>query len=559
MRWILVPLLLLCACSDDATSDGPAPDTSVDAPADTQDGTDAPDTEDTAQPDVPDAAPDVRGDTADSDTRDADPQDLPDTADVADVTDAETDAGEETACPEVEVPDTTWVTDGRYRRLEDFHGNRLDARDITVFLPPGFDPEQRYPVLYMHDGQNLFDARRAAFGVEWGVDESLDALVEAGAVRPWIVVGIDNTAARITEYTPTPDAEFGGGGADVYLDAVVRELKPIIDANFPTLCGRNNTAIAGSSLGGLVSLHAAVRHGDTFGRFGVVSPSLWWNDRALLGRLDDASWQRPVRLWIDAGGQESQRTLTNDLTQNIRAAAAFARGTGMRDGVDLATLEDLDAAHNEASWAARLPAILLFLLGDDHYDEAEPEALSIHAWDPTVPIEGRVALSVEAAFPNGGRITLPPALLPLRSEDPEIVSVDGHVATGHRAGRARVRGMWNGADAELELSVGELLTSELLFMVSVPEGTPQRARIYLTGSIDALGPWSPSGLELEPAGERYRGTLTVPRGTVLEFKVTRGSWETVEKNGDGSERPNRRWLVEGDEEVEVAVARWADR
>ena len=132
-------------------------------------------------------------------------------------------------------------------------------------------PDARFPVLYMHDGQNLFEDADAAFGVAWEVDDVLDALTAAGIVAPHIVVGVDNTPERIADYTPIATAAYPDAGhADAYVDWLVGTVKPTVDQAFRTRCEREATALAGSSLGGLVSLYAFLRHPGIFGRVGAL-------------------------------------------------------------------------------------------------------------------------------------------------------------------------------------------------------------------------------------------------------------------------------------------------
>jgi predicted alpha/beta superfamily hydrolase len=143
-------------------------------------------------------------------------------------------------------------------------------------------PAKRYPVLYMHDGQNLFDAKTAAYGVEWGIDETINRLVATGVMDEVIVVGIDNTPDRIPEYTPCCDPKYGGGKLDAYGAFVVDTVKPYVDRSYRTLPGKDNTAIMGSSLGGIASVAIAQRYPDTFSKAGGVSSSFWWNKGALI-------------------------------------------------------------------------------------------------------------------------------------------------------------------------------------------------------------------------------------------------------------------------------------
>ncbi|HWN67002.1 MAG TPA: alpha/beta hydrolase-fold protein, partial [Haliangium sp.] len=155
----------------------------------------------------------------------------------------------------------------------------LDGRRVWVYLPPDYDTdtEARYPVLYMFDGQNVFDTA-TSFSGEWQVDETLETGIAAGDVRPIIVVAVDNGGAqRIAEYTPWAADPYGGGQADTHLQAFTDVLVPYIDQAYRTIADPGSRAIAGSSLGGLMSLYVAYEHDDVFGLIAALSPSLWWD------------------------------------------------------------------------------------------------------------------------------------------------------------------------------------------------------------------------------------------------------------------------------------------
>ena len=162
------------------------------------------------------------------------------------------------------------IRPGRLERISGFASNVLgNAREITVYLPAGYDEREdvRYPVIYMQDGQNLFDAHRAYVpGNHWRLQEAADAAIGERTARPMIIVGVDHAGpARIDEYTPVKDRKHNGGGrAADYARFLIEELKPAIDARFRTLPDAENTAVGGSSLGGLVALDLALRHADVF-------------------------------------------------------------------------------------------------------------------------------------------------------------------------------------------------------------------------------------------------------------------------------------------------------
>jgi predicted alpha/beta superfamily hydrolase len=242
---------------------------------------------------------------------------------------------------------------GKSRNLV-FRSPRLGGdRRVVVHLPPGYgvDPERRYPVLYLQDGQNLFDPA-APFG-GWAVDRATDGMPRLGKSAPVIVVGIENGGARrMLEYTPSRDpGERGGGGADRYLDFITKELKPAIDRSFRTLADRGHTAIGGSSLGGLLSLYAGITRPRVFGRVLAMSPSLWWNGGELVKKVAEGTRPRGLRIYLDSGGAHDGRENTDRLRDLLA-------GKGMRFGRDLWHWCEPTHEHNEAAWRDRFPRAL---------------------------------------------------------------------------------------------------------------------------------------------------------------------------------------------------------
>jgi predicted alpha/beta superfamily hydrolase len=235
-----------------------------------------------------------------------------------------------------------------------------DDRDITVYLPPGYDsePQRRYPVLYMHDGQNLFNPD-AAFkkGEHWRVGETATALIDAGRIQPLIIVGIDNTGPnRLYEYTPTHDRRRGGGGADAYGRMLVTELKPFIDDRYRSQPDSRSTGLGGSSLGGLVSLYLGLKYPDVFSRIAVMSPSVWWDRRAILRNVREARPKPPLRIWVDMGTREGRYHIDNAHLLKVGLTKS-----GWVEGDDLHYEEVPGGTHGEAAWAARFDRVLEFL------------------------------------------------------------------------------------------------------------------------------------------------------------------------------------------------------
>ncbi len=246
---------------------------------------------------------------------------------------------------------------GHWRLHEDFESESIPPRDVLVLLPPDYEESERqYPVLYMHDGQNLFDASTSFLGIEWEVDEALNRLVASGNIEPVIVVGIYNSGTRrLHEYTPVADSQRGGGGAEAYGRFLVEELKPFIDQEYRTRPGRDFTGVGGSSLGGLVSLYLGLEYPEVFSRWAVVSPSVHWADGEILSRLDETGYV-DSRIWVDMGTAEGPSAITH-----ARRLRDQLEDEGWELGANLRYVEDEGAPHNEAAWARRMPAILEFL------------------------------------------------------------------------------------------------------------------------------------------------------------------------------------------------------
>jgi predicted alpha/beta superfamily hydrolase len=250
------------------------------------------------------------------------------------------------------------------RLHENFGSNHLSApRSVTVYLPPGYgaDPERRYPVLYMHDGQNLINPEDAFGGVVWGVDETAQQLILTGAIEPLIIVGIYNAGKhRVDEYTPVK-SETGrmrghGGRADHYGRMIIEELKPFIDREYLTKPEREFTGLGGSSLGGLVSLYLGFKRPDVFSRLAVLSPAVWWANNQIIREAAKIGERLPLRIWLDIGKREGSR-----IKHQVRALREILLANGWRNGLDFAYYEIPEARHEEAAWAARFGEVLKFL------------------------------------------------------------------------------------------------------------------------------------------------------------------------------------------------------
>ena len=241
-------------------------------------------------------------------------------------------------------------------------GNR---RDVLVYLPRGYRrfSRRRYPVLYLQDGQNVFDAATSFSGVEWGVDEAAERLIKENLIEPLIVVAVANTGEqRIDEYAPTRgviDAKAkpkkrSKGLARKYGHFLMDELKPYIDRKYRTNPGAEFTGLGGSSLGGLVTFAIGILYPQVFGRLMVMSPSIWWDNFAIYRLVDSIQHKPPLKVWLDIGtaepGWEQARELVNRLLEK-----------GWKLNKDLQYMEAQGANHSEGAWAARVEPALRFL------------------------------------------------------------------------------------------------------------------------------------------------------------------------------------------------------
>ncbi len=250
---------------------------------------------------------------------------------------------------------------GQLRYHPDLSSTHLGTKhSLIVYLPPGYESSTaRYPVLYLHDGQNLMD-RTTSFAGEWHADEIAEQLITSGLIEPVILVGISNAGNdRISEYTPVANAPYGGGNADAYGQFLVDEVKPLIDSTYRTRPDAASTGLAGSSLGGLVSTYFGLTHSDVFGRIGAVSPSVWWANRDIVGRVSALDAKLPLRVWVDIGTKEGSTPEEEVANAKLLRDAFAAKGWLLGD--DLAYFEAPGALHNEGSWAARFDRVLRFL------------------------------------------------------------------------------------------------------------------------------------------------------------------------------------------------------
>lgn len=242
-------------------------------------------------------------------------------------------------------------------------GSRLPERTVTVYRAPGA-PAIGAPLLLMHDGQNLFtDGRAHNPDQPWRVTETVDALVREGRIPPLVVAGIDHASeGRIDEFTPTMADRVGAGGAAFYGRFVMDDVVPHLASEYGARTDPDGVTMGGSSLGGLVTLAIARQFPGRIGRLLLMSPSVWWDSRVILRRLDRVGLRPRPRVWLDAGRREGARVITD--ARALRDVLVWQTSA-------LRYFEDPDGRHSEADWARRLPPALSWL-----YEGREPSGLA---------------------------------------------------------------------------------------------------------------------------------------------------------------------------------------
>jgi predicted alpha/beta superfamily hydrolase len=245
---------------------------------------------------------------------------------------------------------------GTVKYHKDLAGKGLNhRRDVVVWLPPSYDSElaKRYPVLYMHDGQNVFDPATSFIGFDWRADDVADSLIRAGAMQEIVIVGINNSPDRGREYSDNP---LGRAYARFVIDVV----KPMIDSSYRTLPDRKNTAVMGSSMGGLISFLFVWWHPDVFYQAGCLSSAFLVEENKILKEVSRyGGAKKAIRVYLDDGSEGLDEQLKPGYDEMVR----LLEEKGYRKGIDLEYFFDEGAEHNEPAWANRLWRPLIFMYG----------------------------------------------------------------------------------------------------------------------------------------------------------------------------------------------------
>ncbi len=328
---------------------------------------------------------------------------------------------------------------GKQLSIHRFYSRALkNFRSLYVYLPPSyeFEPDRRYPVLYMQDGQNIFDGSRSYSGDGWEIHQTVDELIAAGLMEEILIVGVAHqNERRLSEYAHMDGAYQGGfvkGRGLQYESFLLNDVKPFIEANFRVLPGKENTGLMGSSMGGLVSFTIGLRHPEVFGKLGVLSPSFWWNPRKTLKQIKQLpSSKMPTRMWMDMG--ELEGPLSRDFSMMLRQL----RKVGISQSENMAFWLVPEGSHSEKAWMSRAHCPLLYLFGNT----GKPKQLRMDG-DPLVKIKERKRQMLITAVYNTGFCQTP---YPVRyiSSQPDVLSItEEGIFKPYQPGQAVITVFW---------------------------------------------------------------------------------------------------------------------
>lgn len=255
---------------------------------------------------------------------------------------------------------------GNVIHIRDFYMPQLDRkRDLRIYLPPDYDTsDKRYPVIYMQDGQNLFD-EATSFAGEWQIDETMERFYKEAKINGAIVVGIDNhPLKRADEYSPWVNDNYRkdtGGEGDLYTTFIVETLIPWVNENYRTLPQKENTMIAGSSLGGLISVYAGCKYPGVFGKLGIFSPAFWFADPHIKDYIKSHPIMPSAKVYMDVGTKEgSDKEMQKAYLNDAKEIFQVLQDSGL-PSEHIRFVIDEGARHHEGSWAKRFPDAILWL------------------------------------------------------------------------------------------------------------------------------------------------------------------------------------------------------
>lgn len=438
--------------------------------------------------------------------------------------------------------------------LKDFHATKLNNnRDIYIYLPPNYDKDKNkyYPVLYMHDGQNLFYTSKSFTGSSWNMKTTTDRLINERKIEEIIIVGISNTQDRWSEYThymsqvmvleddaiEKVELDWEVKGI-LYEDFLINDLKPYIDEHFRTLKDKENTALMGSSMGGLVTFNIGFRHPEVFSKLGIMSPAFHWSNSKTFNIKHE-----PLKIWMDAGEYE------NNYVENSKKAIQILLNKGYIQGKDLFYYEHPKAVHSEISWADRVELPLLYLFGKI----GKVASCELFGRNVIGLKEMKQHINTVTCYDSGFKMSdMVGNYIVLNPEIIEIKS-DGTI-TPKACGSTKVIYSINGIKTIRTYSVIEELSDYIKITVNLktPENTPLDDKICIHLNVNNL-------IRLNKVNDRlYRREILIQRDWKVPYGFSRGKFGTEAIDENGSFAYYGVIDAKKDEEINYEVFRWMD-
>ncbi len=437
--------------------------------------------------------------------------------------------------------------------IEDFYAAKLNNyRNIYIYLPPGYDmePDRRYPVLYLQDGQNIFYSSTSQTGISWELHKTADQLITEGKIQELIIVGIESRERgkeyshtswnkRRLEWNEYAHFEYSvEGRGELYEDFVIHELKPYIDENLRTLPEKENTALMGASAGGQVTFHMGIRHPEIFGMLGIISPSFFATDFDLVSRMDINT----LKLWFDVGEKEPC------LLEDTKRAVDLLLGKGYTEGKDLIYYQVPGGFHSNKDWGERASGPLIFFFGGMGKPvQAELTGRNI------IGLKEEARINPVVYYDSG--LIRSDLNASYQIENHEILRIkpDGTIIPG-REGSTWVEYVQNDirVSREYRLVEGLSKTVTIDFVIKVPDNTPEEAVIY-------ADTYSPVNLPMERAAKGlYKGTFQLPRGLNVNYRLKMACENQfyIEKDMDLQEISLRHLYVPEDMKIHCLVYSW---
>ncbi|MFF2481356.1 alpha/beta hydrolase-fold protein [Paenibacillus sp. NPDC058071] len=430
----------------------------------------------------------------------------------------------------------------RVETISHFYSKILNnERDIFVYLPPSYDrnASEDFPVLYMHDGQQMFAQDR--FGESWNVHQTVDRLIGEGKLDEIIVVAVSSLShwQRLSEYfhdVPSAKGAFPSEWSGMLFERfLIEEVKAYIDRTYRTLPDRKHTGMIGSSAGGLLSYHIGFRRPDVFGQIGIMSPffihTIWEGaNRTEIPIYEQFAAKPPIRIWLDMGGAEGLLTVSQ-----ARQVADEMIGNGFKPDSDLAFYFDPEAAHTQQAWADRIHAPLLYMFGRT----GTPQDIRIYG-RTKIGLRGlKVRLYPNVEYDSGFVMSLLEADYVVENPEIAIVEADGSVIA-RQLGTTNVTVRYAGLHATIQIEVVLEVTEtvQLDVTVEVPPDTPKDDRIYTGFEIPRVA----DGL--------YRGSFVLPRDLKFDVPLI-NQFGRYEKQA-----VNRRFSTENDASLHFKIEEW---